>query len=272
MRWKRAHPEKALPSAEILASLAPASGHMVHMPGHIFFRLGDYARAEQAFAASMAVDERYMREQHVKPDNDWNYVHNLMYAITNLMEEGKLEAATELSLKLTGARGELEPTFYTYSTRDSISRLDPRLPVALRTADWEQVLELLKARTALAEHPNLDFLARQLAALASGMHAIEAHDLSQAEESSTRFDAELWRTSQQLKHSPPKQGMAGHQPSSEPPKLELMPDAQLQPLLNSLSVMSLELRASLLTAQNRATQAKNLFAQALQEEKSFGLS
>ncbi len=93
------HPEQALHSAEILASLAPASGHMVHMPGHIFFRMGDYARAEQAFAASMQVDERYMRDQHVQPDNDWNYVHNLMYAIANLMEEGKLKEATALSVE-----------------------------------------------------------------------------------------------------------------------------------------------------------------------------
>src|SRR5439155_10437915 len=75
------HPEKALHSAEILGRLAPASGHMVHMPGHIYFRIGDYARAAQAFAASLAVDERYMREQHVKPDNNWNYVHNLMYSV-----------------------------------------------------------------------------------------------------------------------------------------------------------------------------------------------
>jgi len=42
------HPEKALRSAEILGRLAPGSGHMVHMPGHIFFRVGDYARAEKA--------------------------------------------------------------------------------------------------------------------------------------------------------------------------------------------------------------------------------
>ena len=126
-----AHPEQALHSAEILASLAPASGHMVHMPGHIFFRIGDYARAEQAFAASMQVDELYMQEQHVKSDNDWNYVHNLMYAVANLMEEGKLKAATALSMKLPGARGELESTLYIYQPRDSISRLDPRLPVAL---------------------------------------------------------------------------------------------------------------------------------------------
>ena len=46
------HPEQALHSAEILGSLAPASGHMVHMPGHIFYRTGDYARAQTAFDAS----------------------------------------------------------------------------------------------------------------------------------------------------------------------------------------------------------------------------
>ena len=55
------HPEEALHSAEILGSLAPNSGHMVHMPGHIFFRVGDYARAEKAFTASMEVDKRYMQ-------------------------------------------------------------------------------------------------------------------------------------------------------------------------------------------------------------------
>src|ERR1043165_139019 len=106
------HPEKALRSAEMLGRLAPSSGHMVHMPGHIYFRLGDYARAAQAFAASLAVDERYMREQHVEPDNNWNYVHNLMYSVANLLEQGKFEEATRLSGKITPARGKLETTLY----------------------------------------------------------------------------------------------------------------------------------------------------------------
>src|SRR4029079_5891746 len=96
------HPERALHSADILGSLAPVSGHMVHMPGHIYFRIGYYALAAQAFAASLAVDERYMREQHVDPDNDWNYVHNLMYSVANLLEQGKFEEATRLSLKISG--------------------------------------------------------------------------------------------------------------------------------------------------------------------------
>ena len=264
------HPERALHSAEILASLAPASGHMVHMPGHIFFRLGDYARAEHAFAASMEVDEHYMQEQHVRPDYDWNYVHNLMYAVTNLMEEGKLREATAISARLTGARGELEPTFYIYSPRDSISRLDSRLPVALRTADWAQVLQLLKSPLQLGDRPVLEFLARQITQFATGMQAVEAHDLALAEESSYRLDAELWRSSQHSHDASKPEAAADHKSASGPPKLQVAPDAQLPPLISSLSIMSLELRASLLTAQQQATEAKTLFAQAQQQEKELG--
>ena len=98
------HPEQATASAARLASLAPASGHMVHMPGHIFYRTGNYAEAEHWFAASTAVEERYQQEQHVAVDDDWNYVHNLMYGIANLMEEGKLQAAAAVSAKIPGAR------------------------------------------------------------------------------------------------------------------------------------------------------------------------
>ncbi len=263
------HPEKALRSAEILGSLAPASGHMVHMPGHIFSRMGDYARAEQAFAASTEVDERYMRDRHVTPDNDWNYVHNLMYAIENLMEEGKLNQATALSEKLTGARGELESTLYTYSTRDSISRLNPRLPVALRTADWPLVAELVKARSAQEKLPNLEFLARQLTTMATGMMALEAHHLANAEGCSANFDAELWRMSRESKSM-------GAQAIPEPtrlaaqPTLQVMPDALLAPLMSVLSIMSLELRASLLAAQGHASESHALFSRAALAEKALG--
>ena len=51
------HPEQALHSADILADLAPNSGHMTHMPGHIFYRTGDYQRAQVSFDLSTQVDE-----------------------------------------------------------------------------------------------------------------------------------------------------------------------------------------------------------------------
>ena len=264
------HPEEALHSAEILASLAPNSGHIVRMPGHIFYRIGDYARAEEAFRASREVDERYIQEQHIQPDDDWNYVHNLMYAIANFLEEGKLRDATALSMRLSGARGQLDTTLYTNASRDSISRLNPLLPVALRTANWQQVIELLKENNTPAEQINLAFLARALADFARGMQAIEARDLAKADESSLRLDAELWEASQELKKSTGAQHSEPQAGGKSVPKLQVMPDALLPPLFNSLSVMSLELRGAILVAKKQLDDGKNLFAQAAQEEKALG--
>jgi tetratricopeptide (TPR) repeat protein len=268
------HPEQALHSAEILGRLAPTSGHMVHMPGHIFYRTGDYARAKESFAASMQADEQYMLAQHVQVDDDWNYVHNLMYAIANLMEAGQLNEATALSGKARDARGQLANTLYPWSPRDAISRLDPRLPVALRAADWAVTLDLLKSVNAPASLPNLQFLARQLTQFAVGMQALDAHDLSQAEAASAQFDADLWRISNRLKDEADAKSKEKDKDEKKsgaaPPKLELMPDAMPKPLVNNLSIMSLELRAGLLMAKKQNAEAKKLYVRAAQEEKALG--
>jgi tetratricopeptide (TPR) repeat protein len=268
------HPEQALHSAEILGRLAPTSGHMVHMPGHIFYRTGDYVRAKESFAASMQADEQYMQAQHVQVDDDWNYVHNLMYAIANLMEAGQLNEATALSGKARDARGQLANTLYPWSPRDAISRLDPRLPVALRAADWAVTLDLLKSVNAPASLPNLQFLARQLTQFAVGMQALDAHDLSQAEAASAQFDADLWRISNRLKDEADakskEKNKDARKSDAAPPKLELMPDAIPKPLVNNLSIMSLELRAGLLMAKKQNAEAKKLYVRAAQEEKALG--
>ena len=259
------HPEQALKSAALLASLAPASGHMVHMPGHIYYRVGDYAQAEHWFAASTAVEERYQREQHVAVDNDWNYVHNLMYSIANLMEEGKMQQATALSAKLSHARGEFGPTLYPQSPRDGMARLDLLLPVALRTGDWETVLRMTKDSKPDAKLENLAFLAGQLKEFATGMQAAES-DVAAAKAASQNLDAELWRISQRVHDEP-----AEKKPSLTAPAMAVvMPDAKAAPLLSNLSVMSLELRATILAAQKRLPEAKTLFEQAAHEEKKIG--
>jgi tetratricopeptide (TPR) repeat protein len=260
------HPEQAIQSAALVASLAPASGHMVHMPGHIYYRVGDYAQAEHWFTASTAVEEQYQREQHVAVDDDWNYVHNLMYSIANLMEEGKMQQATALSAKLSGARGEFGPTLYTQSPRDGMARLDPLLPLALRIGDWETVLRMTKDSKPDAKLENLTFLAGQLKEFAAGMQAAEAGDLASAKTASQNLDAELWRISQRVHDEPPEK-----KPSLTAPAMAVvMPDAKPAPLLSNLSVMSLELRATILGAQKRLPEAKALFEQAAREEKKIG--
>jgi tetratricopeptide (TPR) repeat protein len=264
------HPEQALHSAEILGRLAPASGHMVHMPGHIFYRTGDYATAGKSFAASTVTDETYMQAQHVSVDDDWNYVHNLMYAIANLMEEGRLTDATQLSAKLKDARGESSATLYIWSPRDSIARIDPRLPVALRAADWPRVLEMVKAAPAPpAPLTNLAFLSASLADFALGMQWLEAHNVAVAEDSSRRFDAQLATAKKRMKEEDAAKGN-GKKKGDDAKKIMIMPDANTKPLVSNLSIMSLELRAGILVEKKQIDEAKKLYAQAAQEEKDLG--
>lgn len=56
-------PERALACAERLASLMPGAGHLVHMPGHIYIRLGRYADAIKANEHAVHADESFIRDQ-----------------------------------------------------------------------------------------------------------------------------------------------------------------------------------------------------------------
>jgi hypothetical protein len=81
-----------------------------------------------------------------------------------------------------------------------------------------------------------------------------------------KLDAELWHISQRLKDAPKKK----KEPPATPVMSAVTPDAQAGPLLSSLSIMSLELRAAILAEQKRLPEAKALFTQAAQEEKALG--
>jgi tetratricopeptide (TPR) repeat protein len=273
----------ALKSAALLASLAPNSGHMVHMPGHIFYRTGNYAEAEKWFAASMAVDEKYLAESRVSPDDDWNYVHNMMYAIANLMEQGKLMQANALSDHLSAARGKLSATLYIWSARDQMARIGQRLPVALRVGDWDAVLAML-GQSSLGEGEktvNLRWLAAELGEYARGMKALEAGDAKAAREASDRLDAGLWREDRdnadkkddKAKDDKPSGDAAKDgavKKKDEPPRMPVTPDAVAGPLVKCLGIASLELRGGLLVVDGKLDEGKKLFAQAAIEEKKAG--
>jgi tetratricopeptide (TPR) repeat protein len=52
-------PEKAVTSAERLRDLMPGAGHLVHMPAHIFQRIGRYEEAAEANRRAAQADEKY---------------------------------------------------------------------------------------------------------------------------------------------------------------------------------------------------------------------
>jgi tetratricopeptide (TPR) repeat protein len=73
-------PERALAGANRLASLAPAAGHIVHMPAHIYIRTGDYAAAVKTNEEAAALDRAYIQRsgaQGIYPM--MYYSHNLHF-------------------------------------------------------------------------------------------------------------------------------------------------------------------------------------------------
>jgi tetratricopeptide (TPR) repeat protein len=58
------NPEAAVPCAERLAQLMPGEGHMVHMPAHIYIRVGRWNDAVQANQHAIHSDEEFIEGQH----------------------------------------------------------------------------------------------------------------------------------------------------------------------------------------------------------------
>jgi tetratricopeptide (TPR) repeat protein len=252
------HPELALDSSRKLARLAPASGHMVHMPGHIFYRTGDYESARVSFQNSLDTDASYMHDQHVSVDDDWNYVHNMMYLVADLLEEGRMKEASEVSQKLNQARGQTRGTLYTFSTRDGLTRLNAALPVALRAADWPTASSMLQASAPDKALKNLTWLRSALLEYTQGMKALDDANTAEA---SKHLDA----LNAALKAKPDEHKMDDMPMPGTPPI-----DMQMGPAHTFMDVAALELQGAFLTTQNKPTEADVAFKKATDAETALG--
>jgi tetratricopeptide (TPR) repeat protein len=94
-------PERALPCAERLPGLMPGAGHLVHMPAHLYMRVGRYADAVRANERAAHVDHDYIERR--KPD--WlypvfYYPHNLHFLWAAASMEGRSAEAIQASRDL----------------------------------------------------------------------------------------------------------------------------------------------------------------------------
>ena len=95
------HPERALPSAERLAKLAPAAGHLVHMPAHIYSRVGDHSASAHCNTLAVAADKKFLtetRESGVYPM--MYYSHNMHFLAFAASMNGNFPEARNAAAKL----------------------------------------------------------------------------------------------------------------------------------------------------------------------------
>lgn len=93
-------PERAEAAADRLKNLMPGAGHMVHMPAHIYMRVGRYQEAVEANLRAIATDEDYItqcRAQGLYPMA--YYPHNIHFLWFAATAEGRSRVAIDAARK-----------------------------------------------------------------------------------------------------------------------------------------------------------------------------
>jgi tetratricopeptide (TPR) repeat protein len=121
-------PERALASANRLAALAPAAGHLVHMPAHIYLRTGDYAAAVRNNLQAVAADKEYHRQQPDPPAGTMGYAnHDQHFLAVAAGMDGEFETALNAAKQIQAhVHNEAMAAMYTL--------------VLIRFSKWDDIL------------------------------------------------------------------------------------------------------------------------------------
>ena len=98
------NPERALPHAKRLAALMPGAGHVVHMPAHVYYRVGLYRDSLTANQRAIQVDEDYFRTSPSDPMYKAAYYpHNIHFVMVSAQMGGDAKTAIAAAEKLDAA-------------------------------------------------------------------------------------------------------------------------------------------------------------------------
>lgn len=131
-------PGRGLESARRLGKLAPAAGHLVHMPSHIYIRVGDNENAAKVNEDAAEADRRYIKQTGVTGMYPaMYYSHNLHFALEAYNRMGRYQAARGMAKMLEdNVRGHIK----------EMPMLEAFFPsvmfVNLRFNHWDEILEL----------------------------------------------------------------------------------------------------------------------------------
>lgn len=133
-------PSAGLASAKRLETLTPAAGHLVHMPAHIYQRVGDFDGSAEANEKAIAADQAYTHSQHLEGvPNMYDlmyYTHNIHFLAAACMMEGRSVCAVDAADKLVK---HVEPSV---SANKMVEWFLPTQPwVLVRFERWDEILK-----------------------------------------------------------------------------------------------------------------------------------
>lgn len=173
---------KAIPSAERLPLLVPGSGHLVHMPAHIYIRVGRYRDAILANQRAVEADQHFLHHRHEESIYTLGYVphnHHFLWAAAikigrkTLAEQAAAATAARVKqelLRTPGLNGTLQH-FY----------LIPLYTMAL-FGEWDAILNQAPPASDLVYPTAIWHYARGLALLRKGNIAGAQSELASMEQ------------------------------------------------------------------------------------------
>ena len=128
---------KAEAAADRLANLVPGSGHLVHMPSHIYFRVGRYQDSALANIRAAEVDEAYIAQCNAQGFYPaLYYPHNIHFLWASATMQGQsalsLDSARRVVANVRVEQVEQFPTIQFFRTVPMLS--------LVRFAKWEEIL------------------------------------------------------------------------------------------------------------------------------------
>ena len=133
-----ANPDRAVAAADRLTEIVPGSGHLVHMPSHIYIRVGRYADAASSNIAAIEVDRAYLAQAPAPGLYAAYYGHNLHFLAFASMMSGNYEQAIR-------AARDLEAEMPEQALRDWAGLIEgimaANFHVLIRFGKWEEILE-----------------------------------------------------------------------------------------------------------------------------------
>ncbi len=133
------HPERALAAANRLRTLVPAAGHMVHMPAHIYSRVGRWADAAAANERAIAVDRRYRALSPRQGFYSVYMAHNRHFLSWASQMEGRSAEALRASREMLA---NLPPDFVRESSFFADGFMTIELETLMRFGRWDELLAI----------------------------------------------------------------------------------------------------------------------------------
>lgn len=132
-------PRDAYASAQFLETAMPKAGHLVHMPAHIYARVGEYDRSNTSNVKAIRVDEEFLAESEDQGFYRIGYYpHNIDFLVYGSLMNGQYAQAFRDGAKLSYHMNAMETMMPLYYDFFGISPIT----TYVRFGAWNDILAL----------------------------------------------------------------------------------------------------------------------------------